>query len=753
VVSLIGKQLHGLEITHCLSAGEAEEVFLASSATSAERRIIKFVAPSSIEFEVLKHLQGTMVADLIAKGEYEQREYLLLEYYSGGDLLARAQRGMKLSTFLGVIASVARTLDQLHASGFLHGDLRPEHVVFNKEHVPHLIDFSAAMKFQPDSAEASASDGSVQNTVQASPAYISPERAKGLVGDGRTDIYSLGVMVFQLLAGRLPYADSDASAVIAAHLQDPIPRLPNHFATFQQLIDGLMAKQPDNRFASGNEIIQALTRIEFDDTQMGRVIKTAAIDTRDILSLEAHRTISRRDLRKTERKRRHKRRRRIALQSTGMLLVASLVFAGFSYFREDLLPIFESVGTQLGIIENPALTRAISDAESLRQDPNQGLGTVIAAYQRALALAPDYAPAQLAMTQVRDEWLASIEDALAKENLQLAQTRLDEAQQVFDGAADLMLISLRLQNRFRAERLLQSTQLLLDSHGLSDLPSATAAIQGYQEILRIAPNHAEAELGLDELARHYAGMASEAAEKGEVKTAITLLERASAARRELRELDNVRKLITQAETIQSAIQELLSGARLLRADNNLIEPVGNNAAELYQQVLATDPDNPVAIQGLDEINAQIMSVGRQSLDDGDLPGAEEILGKAIAAGLKSASINNLRTRIDAEKARRADVVATLSQAEEFVRQGLLTAPTETNAVAMLRKVQQLDPGNGRALELLNQIAQRLAAVAEEAYAARLRSEAVEYLDLALTVRPDVEEWVTLRGRWSQTNDS
>jgi len=308
-------------------------------------------------------------------------------------------------------------------------------------------------------------------------------------------------------------------------------------------------------------------------------------------------------------------------------------------------------------------------------------------------------------------------------------------------------LSLRLQNRYRAERLLKSTQALLTSHGLSDLPSAAAAIQAYQEILRIAPQHPGAEQGLTELSAHYIELAKSAAEGGEVNNAISLLERASAANNKLRALDDVRKLISQAATAQAAINELLVQARRLRADNLFIAPPGANAAELYQRVLATDPNNMVALQGLNEVAAQILNNVRGQLDKDDLDSAEELLGQASAAGLPAQPLNELRLRIANERSRKSRVIMLLERSQELISSGYLTAPVKNNATALLREALQLDPTNEKAVELLDQCAQRLADVAREAYQYDLQNKAKEYMDLALTINPDVSEWIELREKW------
>jgi len=253
---------------------------------------------------------------------------------------------------------------------------------------------------------------------------------------------------------------------------------------------------------------------------------------------------------------------------------------------------------------------------------------------------------------------------------------------------------------------------------------------------------------LRDLALHYASLAASAAEAGEVALAINRLERASAADGSLTVLDDVRRLISQAASTQATINELLVQARRYRTGNQLIEPVGENAAELYHRVLAIDPDNVIATQGLDEVIAQINVRVDQLLVQGQLGEVDRLVTQAGLAGMGERVINDIRSRLDAEQKRLEAVAENLAVAQGLMAQGYLTAPAERNAVMYLREVQKLDPGNPNVGALLQECAQRLATVALEAHEYGLLRDAEQYLDLALTITPEVSEWVALRERWA-----
>ena len=114
---------------------------------------------------------------------------------------------------------------------------------------------------------------------------------------------------------------------------------------------------------------------------------------------------------------------------------------------------------------------------------------------------------------------------------------------------------------------------------------------------------------MTDISRHYGELAAQAARNREVDQAIRLLQRATAARSDLRELDRVQELISEATSIQSAMAALVARAEQLSRQGSLIEPAGDNAAEVYLQVLATDPKNPAATAGLSQVTVLVMAGG------------------------------------------------------------------------------------------------------------------------------------------------
>lgn len=737
--------IDGFTVVRVLGSEHASGTFLVRRSIGAEVVVLKYCRPQSLEAEVLQQVSHQGVCQLLGQGGGANSAYLLLSNYGQRTLQTCVEQGIAVRTLRDFVLQIAAALEVLHAHGFAHGDLRPEHILIAPNQQAVLIDLHCAYRLDDESQAADYDAGSL--------AYLSPERIRGaILGENLSpsrvsDYYSLGVIIHQMLSGQLPFSDDTPELLIQSHLNDSAPRLPSHLQAFQPLVDGLMRKDLEQRIASPSEIRKLLSAVNDDSELERRVIRNSAIDTQELSSLFADLRLRPDELAQRDKRRRRKRQRRIALQSSVAIIFSGSVLAGLFSFREELLPVVEEAAAAIGIIENPELTAAWREAQSLASDPNQGLSTIVAAYRRVIDIAPTFPQAAEALDATTEAWKQSISQAMTDNDLERAQARLQEAEAVFGADPELTVLSLRLQNRFRAERLLISTQSLLRSSGLSDEASAAAAVQAFEEILRISPDHSAAAAGLTEISKHYGQLAAEAAQEGEVAEAIRLLQRATAARSDLREHDRVRFLISQATSIQSAVADLLVRAESQIANGRLMAQGDDSAAQLLLQVLATDPDNERATKGLQQVTATVIAQTQQMLNQGEIGSAQAMLDLAETEGLNATPIASMREVIDSEITRQRQIAVGLEQASVLFDQGFLTAPEPNNAVALLQEVLRLDPDNEQADRQLRQCANRLAEVALQARGVDMLDQAREYLALALSIQPDVEQWKRWQNEW------
>ena len=207
------------------------------------------------EFEAIAALDHSSIIDLFDYGIHEGIEYLAMEYFPCGDLKARLQNPLTSDEAIAFLKEIARSLKVVHEAGIIHRDLKPPNVMLRDDGSVVLIDFGLARSLL-------SGDGSTRTGVlRGSPYYMSPEQAQGEALDARTDLYSLGVILYEMLAGKKPYLGASAIDVLQQHVMAPVPELPVHHLAYQPLLERLMSKSREQRIASCDELLIALEQM------------------------------------------------------------------------------------------------------------------------------------------------------------------------------------------------------------------------------------------------------------------------------------------------------------------------------------------------------------------------------------------------------------------------------------------------------------------------------------------------------------
>ncbi len=211
----------------------------------------------------LRHPNIVQVHDFGAEGEIY---YMVMEYVSGGTLQDRLPhselngRLNPLSETIQIIHEIAAALEYAHLQGIIHRDLKPANIMLTAEGHVVLADFGLVRLMGSPHFTAT-------GTSWGTPAYMSPEQAQGERGDERSDIYSLGVVFYELVTGRLPFESDTPFGFIMKHINEPVPSPrqlnPELPVAVEQVILKALAKVPDNRYQSANELTEALTAIIF----------------------------------------------------------------------------------------------------------------------------------------------------------------------------------------------------------------------------------------------------------------------------------------------------------------------------------------------------------------------------------------------------------------------------------------------------------------------------------------------------------
>lgn len=262
-------QIPGYTLKRKLGQGGMAAVFLAIQESFGREVALKIMMPSMAKepefaerflreartMASLSHPNIIVVHDVgSANGLY----FYAMACHSGGDLTRRIRGGgLAPQEALRVTRQIADALAHAHDAGYVHRDIKPDNVLFREsDDAAILTDFGIAKSLNNDLNQLTQAGSTV-----GTPKYMSPEQARGQSLDGRSDLYSLGVMLFEMLTGHPPFMAEEAVTLAIKHCQDPVPRLPSPLTRFQSLIDRLLAKAPAQRPANGRELVIELDHL------------------------------------------------------------------------------------------------------------------------------------------------------------------------------------------------------------------------------------------------------------------------------------------------------------------------------------------------------------------------------------------------------------------------------------------------------------------------------------------------------------
>jgi len=205
------------------------------------------------EYFAASSIDSPYVAKVFEHGFTDSHAYIVMEYFPAGDLRARIARerpGVE-EAFI-IVGSILSALTSVHAAGIIHRDLKPANVMFREDGTVALVDFGSARRDADPVAK------TLAGVVIGTPYYLSPEQALGGTADERSDLYSVGVMLYELLSGQRMYAAGSLVALFEMHKTAPIPKLPENLSRHQRFLERLVAKKPDERYRSAAQALEAL---------------------------------------------------------------------------------------------------------------------------------------------------------------------------------------------------------------------------------------------------------------------------------------------------------------------------------------------------------------------------------------------------------------------------------------------------------------------------------------------------------------
>jgi tRNA A-37 threonylcarbamoyl transferase component Bud32 len=208
------------------------------------------------EYEIIAGLNHQNIVRIYDLGIADDHAYIAMEHFSSGDLRQRMKEPLSPASALWFLEQIASALEAIHAVGVLHRDLKPANIMLRSDDSLCLIDFGLA---KADDMEVSLTG---TREIFGTPYYMSPEQGHAELIDARSDLYSLGVIFFEMLLGRKPYTGGTAMEVIYKHKRTELPEIPAHLARYGEILRRLLAKSPDERFQSARELLEAIASLK-----------------------------------------------------------------------------------------------------------------------------------------------------------------------------------------------------------------------------------------------------------------------------------------------------------------------------------------------------------------------------------------------------------------------------------------------------------------------------------------------------------
>ncbi|MCF5543215.1 serine/threonine-protein kinase [Pseudomonas salomonii] len=256
----------GYDIEGEIGEGAMASVYLATQ-RSLERKVALKVMAAALaadpsfcerflrEGKTLARLSHPHTVTIHDIGNVGELYYMAMEYLPNGTLKERIAAGLTPEQGVTLIRQIASALGYAHAQGLVHRDVKPANILFRADGTAVLSDFGIA-KSLDDRTQFTQAGFAV-----GTPSYMSPEQARGQEIDGRADLYALGVVLYEILVGKLPYNGTDALSTALAHLTEPLPELPVHHGRYQDVLRKLLAKDPAERFPDAAALLRALDQL------------------------------------------------------------------------------------------------------------------------------------------------------------------------------------------------------------------------------------------------------------------------------------------------------------------------------------------------------------------------------------------------------------------------------------------------------------------------------------------------------------
>ncbi len=707
----------GYKIIKTLGVGGQATVYLAIQEGFDREIALKVMSPALAadpsfgerflrEAKIVAKLRHPGIVTVFDVGEHDGFYYLAMEYLPETDLRTRITRGIKAKDALWVIQKIAKALHYAHNKGYIHRDVKSENILFRDDGEPVLTDFGIAK----------ASNSSTQMTqtgkLIGTPQYMSPEQCRGRKLDGRSDIYSLGIILYEMLTQKVPFDGEDSVAVCLQHVTKPIPRLSARQKHYQWLLDRMLAKKVEDRFEDAEKLSS-----EVEEFLAGDISRSQQRSTSE---LRASR-------------------------------------------EEDIQAIF----AEDDMVANERLV--LDDTESRRIWPWVVIPILL------VGGTVGYLKQELWFPQSK-QWFLEVTGNAVKQPEQSIVESSDTAEPVKSNqtvSQNKPVQNNPSANSAELEaRQKQIAQLLVEADTLEPLPDLDPAqvrqlLQNYLRVLVLDETNSKAIAGKAATLQRAASYAESALEKDDEDAFMqyySVIESTAPQHPSLSALDNRYQSFKQRQQQQAEVAEqqqeidaLLEKATTSFAANKLTSPKGESALDFFRQVLVIDPNNSKALEGVESVKSRYVKMAQQSMLNKNIEAAASSIKKLETIDANDSRLAELKQQYASIKAkvdeeRRLAALEQEKKKQEEARKKLLAdpltqlkinsklnaasvaysenrlvEPEDDSAMSKYRDVLAIDDRNQRALEGIQLIQTKLADLTRKAIQDGNKGKAAQWL--------------------------
>jgi len=659
----------GYDIKDLLGRGGMAMVYLAVQESIGREVALKVLSPDHTdetfserflrEARIASQLSHPNIITVFDAGIHNDVHYMSMEYIKGKsfnearDLLTRKQK-------VKVIKEIAQALDFASKNGFLHRDIKPENILLHQDERAILTDFGIART--NDVSKGLTETGKILGT----PYFMSPEQTKGLQIDHRTDIYSLGVVLFQALAGYVPYDGPSLVSICIKHLSDPIPQLPKGLEVFQPIINTCMSKKPEHRYQHASELYEALNKIsdkELDSIDANaKALKKAGQDHNaetlvdsDLSQKLPKAKISKKKTSRPATSTTNKKRRNNPVSTHKYIKPSPLPniadsedFKNLNRRKKRILMLLVILAITVGYYQRIELSR-IWNAQGK-------------------PFARQYLPTQIKNYLFTDKEIKKgppIKVKAPKVQLSAKQVELNEI-----------------------SRLKES---------IDKIPSNAALLSEiYNKNLSLNPDNENTKNSITELKQWYISHATDLINKKDYNSANKTITTLSQIYPEIMQSDAYISLQDKFE-MGKVNEPHLQKSRVYFAVNALNAPEGANALEELKAVLNNDEYNEEALAGIRKIAEHFKLKSRAQINNKELFKALNSVNAGLQAIHNDQELLSLQKEIKTSINSKNDINKLIRQAKKQLNNGNALTPSGTSAFDLYQKILSTDESNKNAI--------------------------------------------------------